>query len=576
MDRDQRRALAAERRAARAAEHQATTHPFRIEDPRDPRLGEPFLPEKFHTFRAHQIDAIEQIMEAFQRVEVVVVDAPPGSGKSVLAEVIGRLVTPQPRLYVCTTKSLQDQVTRDFPYYKVLKGRSNYTPHHGWEAQDLFATDTGERVTCADCTATADNPDCRLCEERFTCPYQVAKREAAGAKVAVLNTSYLLADGSGPATFQGREFAVLDEADVLEGVLMGHVEVTVSKARQKRYGINPPTKRTVEESWRDWVWEEALPKIKSAIGKLPPPEHAGDAATAREAKGLRELAGRLEELGKGIDEGGWIYTGYRAKSDERHDITFKPVEVSKWGKLLWSSANKILVMSGTVISAGQMMDELGCTKTWDVVTVPMTFPVENRPIRVGRVASMTYKNKDEATPKIVEAVEAIVRRHEGERVLVHSVSYELTNKILNGLLDVQREGRNVVSYTNGRQRDGALEKYLAEEGSVLVAPSMDRGVDLPGDACRVQVITKVPYPSLGDQQVSARLHSPGGQSWFNVGTVRTLVQMVGRAVRSEDDYAVCYVLDSNFTERVWGRNKRLFPKWFREATDFRWWRREMR
>ena len=56
-------------------------------------------------------------------------------------------------------------------------------------------------------------------------------------------------------------------------------------------------------------------------------------------------------------------------------------------------------------------------------------------------------------------------------------------------------------------------------------------------------------------------------------TIRDIVQMTGRGVRSADDWAITYVLDSQFTKNVW-RNKFLFPEWWREAVnlgaDVRW------
>jgi Rad3-related DNA helicase len=40
--------------------------------------------------------------------------------------------------------------------------------------------------------------------------------------------------------------------------------------------------------------------------------------------------------------------------------------------------------------------------------------------------------------------------------------------------------------------------------------------------------------------------------------VRTVVQMCGRAVRNEDDWAKTWVLDSNF-EGFWAKYGHLFP-----------------
>jgi Rad3-related DNA helicase len=97
---------------------------------------------------------------------------------------------------------------------------------------------------------------------------------------------------------------------------------------------------------------------------------------------------------------------------------------------------------------------------------------------------------------------------------------------------------------------------------------LDRGVDLPDEQCRVVIIAKVPYPYLGDRQVNARLHSKGGQVWYNVQTVRSIVQMTGRGVRHEDDWCVSYIIDSQFNN-LWSRGRGLFPLWWKEAMEWK-------
>jgi Rad3-related DNA helicase len=81
------------------------------------------------------------------------------------------------------------------------------------------------------------------------------------------------------------------------------------------------------------------------------------------------------------------------------------------------------------------------------------------------------------------------------------------------------------------------------------------------------VIVKVPYPHLGDKVVNKRFHSgQEGRVWYTMQTVRTLVQMTGRAVRSVDDWAVTYVLDGSFGGQLWSRGGRtMFPEWWKEA-----------
>ena len=152
-----------------------------------------------------------------------------------------------------------------------------------------------------------------------------------------------------------------------------------------------------------------------------------------------------------------------------------------------------------------------------------------------------------------------MRDHPNDRILVHTVSYALT-RFLAGELDPTR----VLYYEQSSQRDSALAQFREIPAAVLLAPSFERGVDLPDDDCRVIIVGKVMYPNLGDKQVNARLYSPGGQQWYCMLTVRSLVQSTGRAMRHEDDMCTTYILDRQFAN-LWSKARGMVPKWWADA-----------
>ena len=98
------------------------------------------LPSWVQDLRPQQIQAAERIVDAFQEHDVVVLDAPTGSGKTLIADIVRRMVAAR-TVYCCSSIQLQRQFTEDFPYAKQLMGRSNYVPV--WPKWD---------ETCADCT----------------------------------------------------------------------------------------------------------------------------------------------------------------------------------------------------------------------------------------------------------------------------------------------------------------------------------------------------------------------------------------------------------------------------------------
>lgn len=204
------------------------------------------------------------------------------------------------------------------------------------------------------------------------------------------------------------------------------------------------------------------------------------------------------------------------------------------------------------------------TLRYGSITVPSSFPIDRRPIYIHPIASLTRKNEENALPLISQAVARVVAKHPDDRILVHTVSYKLTTAIQK-YLDNEGHALRVVSYHSAAEKQRAIDTYLCQSTSVLLAPSLDRGIDLPEDDCRVIIVCKVPFPNLGDKQISARIHSRGGNTWYAVRTIRSLVQMTGRGMRSESDYCESYILDKSFLDQIWRRNRHLIPQWWADA-----------
>jgi ATP-dependent DNA helicase DinG len=529
-----------------------------IPSPRDTVFNNK-LPDWVETIRPHQWDAVQEAVDGFRSgCEAVFIDAPTGSGKTLIGRMVSAILNTK-SLYICSDKSLQDQFVRDFPS-AVLKGRANYEPV-GWEGE----------VNCGDCTLTSfEDDDCSWCEDARGCPYNVAKFSAMRHELAVLNTAYFMAEANtqGKSAFgQGRRgLVIVDECDVMERELMGYVEAAIGDRRAKELGIGKPEFVTKDDSVKEWVSGVVMPKIGVAL------EAAEDACAdmddipprtkvrlIRKRNGLSRLHDSFKYVETGLGDGGWVFDGYKTGG-----AVFKPVRVNAYGKdVLWGHAPQWLMMSATIISADELADSLGLDGVYRTVTVPMTFPVENRRIHVAPIANMSAKTAETEWPKMATAIGRILERHPHDRILVHTVSYKLAE-----FLDAQLLDRRVLTYRGAAERESVLAKFRNTDGAVLLAPSMDRGVDLRDDDCRVVVVAKLPFPYLGDKQVNARLYSEGGGRWYAVQTVRSLVQMTGRGVRSKDDWCASYVLDSQFTKNLWAKNKKLLPKWWTEALDW--------
>lgn len=573
-------------------------------------VNDPVLPEKFQEYRESQWFAIREIEEALaEGYKAVFVSAPTGSGKTLIAESIRRLLGVR-GIYTCTTKTLQEQILSEFSYAKVIKGRGNYLTHDDPSRTALDCTRKRQTLpACKNCPgwdsekagsswsphdpedATEEGAQwhCLFCHPWHKCPYEVAKSEAASARLAVLNTAYFLAETNyvNNSLFKGRRLVLIDEADMLEEELMRFIELQLTARDRKMLGVGLPELKTKDESWSEWLIEEVVPAISRRLKEVNlAPNLFGeiDVDELKRQKKLYQLRSKIKKLLEEVEDEetgeisyvlnrNWVYTGYEKNKDgdyppdDKVNVIFKPVHVKDFAKdVLWNKAQQFVLLSATLISPAMMAEFLGLEEDeWTVVEVPSSFPVLQRPIIPRLVANVIAKNMKEATPILISEIAEILEDHPEERVLIHSVSYYLTKDLYFELKHLGF-GDRLATYFNSLDRQNALNQYLSIPNGVLVAPSFDRGVDLPADDCRIIVVAKIPYLSMGDKQVTSRLYGTGkaGRLWYAIQAIRSICQMTGRGMRSAEDSCRTYILDKQFS-KLYNENRRLFPQWWSDA-----------
>jgi len=146
------------------------------------------------------------------------------------------------------------------------------------------------------------------------------------------------------------------------------------------------------------------------------------------------------------------------------------------------------------------------------------------------------------------------------RGIVHSVSYKNANYVLE---NSRHKGRMKIPTSDEMRK--IKEVLSTADDMILVSPAMIEGVDLEGDLSRFQIFIKIPYLFLGDIWIRKRMEY--SRKWYEKETINHLVQGSGRSVRSEDDYAMTFILDGNF-RRLYKTNKELFPVWYQSAVQF--------
>jgi Rad3-related DNA helicase len=317
------------------------------------------LPPWASSIRPHQQQALASILAEFASgTQVVMLDAPTGSGKTLIGELVRQSLDAR-ALYLCSSISLQSQFHRDFPNAVILKGRSNYTTYDDPSTfPKLNAGDcTKLRTTFPACFSCLPDENeeglhCRWCHPVESCPYEQAKFAAIRSPLVCTNTAYFLHEANYVGNLPlNRQLVIVDEADTLEDVVMSFVEVSVTAKKAREYRIEPPSRKTVESSWIEWALS-----TEDTLRSFRIPGDGIDAIRARQS--LSRLLGNVKRLNdpeRGLASGGWVYTGY-----DKGDIAFKPVTIDALTfDYLFRHCARWLLMSATTISFDVFAETLG-------------------------------------------------------------------------------------------------------------------------------------------------------------------------------------------------------------------------
>jgi len=522
--------------------------------------------------RENQEEVIKAAVDSFDEddCDVVLVDAPPGFGKSITLYTVLKMLGGD-SYYATPLKSLQDQLSDDdFIGDKIqqIKGRNNYPCV-------LPEAEKGTTVDVAKCQRDSEFE----CEIKDSCPYYAQKRAAVANDIAVLNLSYLMSVPVTPdpddGNFSKRDRMVVDECQGIEDWAINFIGFTISKRTipdDVWNNLDWPHSRKWDDygTMIDFVRNEVLPKAKEMLQYLGAQPMLGEGELKQEER-LNDFIQKVERFLEDEQDHRWAVSDeseVKKNQPNTKKVKFQPINVGRFlDGLLWSKADKVILSSATIPKQG-WLEEIGLgDKKVKRLSISSPFPVENRPIVTGEaVGKMTYKEKDDTIGPMVKKIKQIAGHHAGEKGIVHCRGYNYAKMfkeacIHNGMLEWFNEN---VAIQDRDNREESLENWVNSDTQIFLSVNMAEGIDLKGDKCRWQVLLKTKYPAMNDERVKYRIEEMNDWDWYNRKAVIQLEQAYGRAVRSKDDEAVFYILDKSAVGLI-KRNREMFHDWFLEA-----------
>ncbi|MEA3356285.1 MAG: helicase C-terminal domain-containing protein [Candidatus Bipolaricaulota bacterium] len=453
-----------------------------------------------------------------------------------------------------------------------------------------------------------------------SCPFfnecfsMIARRRAKRAALVIVNHSLLLADlGSEHGILGDYRFLVVDEAHALEETT--REAFTSSLSQRSLNALSAEIYRPTGDSWGSRLsfpsddqriarlhssivtLRSLNARIFSSVAGLLPGEQRGRLPRLNgldsQLKGLLQRIGDIEISTEGIldtldvddqrREGERLimeleaigqlfkelfgaarenYVNWYSRDESGVTLKSSPLKVDKiLQDSLYPDLDGLILTSATLSLDGDfsyLRDSLGLSSApgevkysvvkspflydrWMRIYLPEFLPSVNSPI----------DSYAEGLASLISKTAAQTNRKQ----LVLFTSYRLLQAVK------ERVAGDVLVQSENGSRSGLMERFKRSDGGTILlgTDSFWEGVDLPGEALEILVITRLPFPVPTDPVFSAigeRLAQEGKNPFLQLAVPRAVLKLrqgMGRLIRTKRDRGAIIVTDSRILHRSYGQ-----------------------
>lgn len=551
---------------------------------------------KNFSFRTQQRDIIIDILYSFMEgtCNLYLLDAPTGSGKSVIAIITASFLSMlKMKGYILTSDlSLQTQYEKDIEKHKLnwgsIKGVDNY---------DCVVNH--EKFSIGECRIkNRSYPQAESLPCFSNCGYLFNRRLAINSNVSILNYSYWLVqqnyvsikmDNDGKsASFPKRDFTFCDEAHKITDIVQNHFspridQRSVEKLEKMRtflikQQLSSPTIKaeTIKSVVENMFFENDPSAIYSHLKELEIvlkeflnfskqisaqiSEKYSKKDVPKEWKYFLGIADWIKDVHCKFEDYNHIIQNVgldnMIKQVQGEQVIFNCLDESyMMERHFHSKAGFKLLMTATMGDPKVFLKTIGASNA-RYTRMNNHFNYEKSPIYFYPNKRMSMSQREKTIPWATNKIDEILSKHY-ENGIIHSGSYELSDKILKNLSSTNK--KRILVYKGSQEKAEVLERFMNEKNLVLMGPSILEGLDLFAEKSRFQIFAKVPYPSLGDKFVSAKMKQM--PAWYSWKATCGILQGIGRSVRSEDDWCKTYFLDGCLSDLL-RKSRSNFPPEF--------------
>jgi Rad3-related DNA helicase len=514
------------------------------------------FPKNF-TPREIQVKAIMAIDAAVKAgKKFIVLEAPVGCGKSQISMTVSNWS--QDAYCIMPRKNLQAQYQQTFEGdVRLVSGRASQPCTYGdpvLNKKVIPLIKSGGHVahpelskSCATAPCMNVRPPKRKqvlddCSQSGACPYATMLEEACKHDVIVANNHSFFYGGAN-GNLPKRKVLVIDEAHSLLPMLRDMMKVSFIIYRNvletDLIGLKTP------QQFVNWLkFDEqflTLPndKREEYLAKLEKFEKSGEAVFGKQA-----IVKVIQDRSKTTFEFTPSYVGGAAHS------------------FFFDYADIVVLMSGTIYDVAQFCNPLGLKlEDASYTRLASDFPAANRPVVRPRnkTLDLSHKGWDINVAQAVATVKSIMTHHKGDKGLIHAPNYRLAQQLYTMLYDTGR----VVTHTPENFTQQLQMFYASKEPLVLISPSVREGVDFSHSRARFQCLMRPPYAPADDPYNKWLIHNGRWDLYYRQALIE-FGQILGRPVRSKEDFGTSYLISSTFDKfltKIWSQ----LPQWQRDA-----------
>ena len=483
--------------------------------------------------------------------------APTGTGKTAI--MLGEALESGARTLILTaTKALQKQYVEEHPNLNILsvQGKANYTCNAMLVGGEFYDGSPARSVAEAPCQL---GEECGL--RNSGCTYYDTIASAKYYKRVCSNYAAYISANLYTEGWGKFDLILADECHEMEMWLSKMLAVNFPRCYTNLAGGRLPNSTNVA-TWVAWAARE-LPMIKAAIRI-----EKRVLAKARRKKyaHLRVLQQAESNLSKMTT----MTHEWRVFPGQSH-ILFQPIWVHEYTEpLVFNGANKVVCASSTMVP--NTLSLMGISDSeMDFFSYPSQFPVSRRPIHYYPVARMRHGMPESEIQQCVDAIDSFISMRLDRKGFIPTPSFALQNLILknsrfSSLMIANSQSGTSTQGSNTSLSSMTLQRFKASPTPfILLGPSWNTGIDLPGKLCNYTIIPKMFMPDITDPLLVARTEDHPDYAWHHAGTIFT--QAIGRAMRSSTDLNEVFVTDATFGKFM-SQHRRMIADWVWPAVQF--------